>query len=126
MDEDAAQKLDGPFILSQRCRTIFRQIEIRQHRSDELARLCRCYRRTQEWRSAALGNTAAKDVRIHHGVGVTLQLSVWSNFKRFDKFAFTFSPFDVAYKDFRVGLTIRLYPNGFTDDEFGFGAAGQL
>ena len=69
----------------------------------------------------SIGNTAAKDVRIHHGVGVSYNFLFGRNFKSFDKFAFTFSPFDFAYKDFAVGLTIRLYPNGFTDDEFGFG-----
>jgi hypothetical protein len=39
----------------------------------------------------------------------------------FDKFGYKFTPVDVAYKRIAVAFEIRLYPNGFTDDEFGLG-----
>ena len=61
------------------------------------------------------------DVRIAHGTGVTWGLLFGDNFRRFDKFGYSIVPIEVSYKKFIVALKIRIYPNGFTDDEFGFG-----
>jgi hypothetical protein len=60
-------------------------------------------------------------VRFAHGAGISYGLLFGENFRRFDKFAFSFIPIEVSYKKIIVAAKIRIYPNGFTDDEFGFG-----
>jgi hypothetical protein len=57
-------------------------------------------------------------VQIHHAAGISYALLFGDDFRRFDKFAFTVTPIDVAYKRVAVGVKLRMYPNGFTDDEF--------
>jgi hypothetical protein len=66
-------------------------------------------------------NKVNHSVKVLHGAGVTYNFLFGRNFRRFDKFGFTFTPIDVAYKRLSVGFVARLYPNGFTADEFGFG-----
>ena len=61
------------------------------------------------------------DLRIAHGTGVTWGLLFGDKFRRFDKFGYSLVPIEVSYKKFIGALKIRIYPNGFTDDEFGFG-----
>lgn len=57
-------------------------------------------------------------VRIHHGAGISYDWVFGREIRGFDKFAFTLTPLDVAYKRVAVGVKLRFYPNGFTDDEF--------
>ena len=65
--------------------------------------------------------SSASNVRIGHGAGVTYGLLFGDKFRRFDKFGFSIVPIEVSYKKIIVAAKIRIYPNGFTDDEFGFG-----
>ena len=60
----------------------------------------------------------AKTIQVHHGVGISYDVLFGGDIRRFDKFAFTVTPIDFAYKRVAVGMKYRLYPNGFTDDEF--------
>jgi len=57
-------------------------------------------------------------IQVHHGVGISYDVLFGGDIRRFDKFAFTVTPVDFAYKRVAVGIKYRLYPNGFTDDEF--------
>jgi len=66
----------------------------------------------------ALRSYDKEDVQVHHGAGISYELLFGDDIRRFDKFAFTVTPIDVAYKRIAVGLKLRLYPHGFTDDEF--------
>jgi hypothetical protein len=63
----------------------------------------------------------SSELRVGHGTGVSWGLLFGDNFRRFDKFAYSIVPVEVSYKKFIIALKIRIYPNGFTDDEFGFG-----
>ncbi len=65
--------------------------------------------------------STSSELRVAHGTGVTWGLLFGDNFRRFDKFGYSIVPVEVSYKKFIVALKIRIYPNGFTDDEFGFG-----
>jgi hypothetical protein len=66
-------------------------------------------------------DTPASPVRFSHAVGLSYGLLFGKNFRTFDKAAFLIAPVDVTYKKIAFGPKIRIYPNGFTDDEFGFG-----
>jgi hypothetical protein len=61
---------------------------------------------------------ATKTVQVHHAVGVEYDVLFGRDIRRFDKFAMTVTLVDVSYKKVTAGLKYRLYPNGFTDDEF--------
>jgi hypothetical protein len=69
----------------------------------------------------SIGESGRDTVRIYHGVGFTWDYLIVKDARNFDKFGYKFTPIDVAYKQWAVALEIRLYPNGFTADEFGFG-----
>jgi len=58
------------------------------------------------------------NIQVHHGTGISYEWLFGRDIRHFDKFAFTVTPIDVAYKRVAVGFKLRLYPNGFTDDEF--------
>jgi len=58
------------------------------------------------------------EVQVHHGVGISYDLMFGRDIRRFDKFAITVTPIDVVLKRVAVGIKLRMYPNGFTDDEF--------
>ena len=58
------------------------------------------------------------DVQVHHGVGISYDILFGRDIPTFDKFAFTVTAIDVTIKRVAVGVKFRLYPNGFTDDEF--------
>ena len=60
----------------------------------------------------------AKTLQLHHAVGISYDVLFGGDIRTFDKFAFTVTPIDVAYKRVAFGVKYRLYPNGFTDDEF--------
>ncbi len=59
--------------------------------------------------------------RISHGAGISYDVLFGSDFSTFDKFGFTITPVELSYKCVSIAARIRVYPNGFTDDEFGFG-----
>ena len=69
----------------------------------------------------SIGESGVSRVRVYHGVGVTWNYLFGKDMRGFDKFGYKFTPIDVAYKQVAVAFEMRLYPNGFTDDEFGFG-----
>jgi hypothetical protein len=64
-------------------------------------------------------------VRIFHGIGPTYDVlfGLRRDFPTFDKLGIRVTPVELDFDDQRavVALTVRLYPNGFTDDEFGVG-----
>jgi hypothetical protein len=62
------------------------------------------------------------DLVLHHGlIGATYNV-LFGDFPTFDKLGFKFRPVGVTIKRrFNTAFQIRLYPNGFTEDEFGFG-----
>jgi hypothetical protein len=62
-----------------------------------------------------------RELTVYHSAGVSYNFLFGQDFRRFDKFAFTITPIDVAVGRVSAGFTLRLYPNGFTQDEFGFG-----
>ena len=66
----------------------------------------------------ALRSYDKADVQVHHAAGISYELLFGDDIRRFDKFAFTITPIDVAYKRIAVGVKLRLYPHGFSDDEF--------
>jgi hypothetical protein len=59
-----------------------------------------------------------KAIQVHHSVGISYDVLFGRDIRRFDKFAFTITPLDVAFKRVALGMKLRIYPNGFTDDEF--------
>jgi hypothetical protein len=65
------------------------------------------------------------DVQIHHGVGVAYERFFGGRTKNpagsidgFNKVAITLTPFDVTVKHVAFGVKMRLYPEGFTADQF--------
>jgi hypothetical protein len=65
------------------------------------------------------------DVQIHHGFGVAYERFFGARTENpaghidaFNKFAITVTPFDVTVKKIAFGVKMRLYPEGFTDDQF--------
>jgi hypothetical protein len=56
--------------------------------------------------------------QFSYGGGISYDVLFGRDIKRFDKFAFTITPIDVAWDHVAIGVKLRLYPNGFTDDEF--------
>lgn len=61
-----------------------------------------------------------KKIQFHHGiVGLSYDVLFGSNFDTFDKAGIKFRPVGVTIGRFNVAYNLRLYPNGFTTDEFG-------
>jgi hypothetical protein len=65
-------------------------------------------------------------LRVGHGVGISYDVLFGKDFQTFDKFAFTFTPVEVSYWRLVFALKLRLYPNGFTNDEFSPGPPASL
>ena len=62
--------------------------------------------------------TPIEEVQVHHGIGLSYN-RVWGrNLEAFDKWAITVTPIDVTLNRISVGIKLRLYPDGFTDDQF--------
>ena len=57
-------------------------------------------------------------LQVHHGLGISYDLLFGRDIRRFDKFAITVTPVDVAFKHVAIGVKLRMYPHGFSDDEF--------
>jgi len=78
------------------------------------------------FRSYETGGPNNDDVRVHHGFGVVYErlfgrgIEGFNNgaIRPFNKFAFTVTPIDITLKKVAVGIKLRLYPEGFTDDQF--------
>jgi hypothetical protein len=64
-------------------------------------------------------------VRVSHGSGITYDYLFGRNFDSFDKFGVLIVPIEVTYHEVSFAAKIRVYPNGFTDDEFGSGTRVQ-
>jgi hypothetical protein len=62
-------------------------------------------------------------VVYNHGlIGISWDLLLSPNYPSFDKFGLKFRPVAVTInKKWNMSYTLRLYPNGFTSDEFGIG-----
>jgi hypothetical protein len=58
------------------------------------------------------------EVQVHHGIGLSYNRVFGRDLEAFDKWAITVTPIDVTLKRVSVGIKLRLYPDGFTDDEF--------
>jgi hypothetical protein len=58
------------------------------------------------------------DVQVHHAVGLSYNLIFGRDVETFHKWAITVTPYDITIVRFAVGLKLRLYPNGFLDEEF--------
>jgi hypothetical protein len=81
-----------------------------------------------EIRSFTNAGTDAKGARVpgtgylsfHHGlVGMSYDVLFGSDYGTFDKIGLKFRPIGFTYKKWNGALNIRVYPNGFTGDEFG-------
>jgi hypothetical protein len=87
------------------------------------------YKVGQIWRGAltpALSFWAfdVKQTPIYVGAGVSWDLLFGKDFSAFDKFAITVTPAEALLgrsKKHSVALKLRIYPNAYTSDEFGFG-----
>jgi len=64
-----------------------------------------------------------KVVDYHHGlIGISWDLLYGADHSSFDKFGLKFRPIGITIKKkWNMSYTLRLYPNGFTNDEFGIG-----
>jgi|KBSMisStaDraftv2_1062788.scaffolds.fasta_scaffold39477_5 hypothetical protein len=64
-----------------------------------------------------------KAVDYHHGlIGISWDLPYGADHSSFDKFGLKFRPIGITIKKkWNMSYTLRLYPNGFTNDEFGIG-----
>jgi len=59
-------------------------------------------------------------VKLTHGVmGLSYFLITGSDFKRFDNVGLKIVPVELTYKGFGIGYTLRVFPNGFTSEQFG-------
>jgi hypothetical protein len=69
------------------------------------------------------GDGGDESVSVHHGlVGLSYDFLFGKHFSRFDKVGLKFQPVGITIPNwFTVSFNIRVYPNGFTEDEFGFG-----
>lgn len=63
-------------------------------------------------------DVGAGAVQVHHGVGVSFERLFGRDIRPFDKFGITVTPVDVAFRRVGFGIKLRMYPDGFTDDEF--------
>jgi hypothetical protein len=70
------------------------------------------------FRSYQAGGNDGKEVQIHHGFGVAYERLFGRGMSPFNKFAITVTPVDVTVKNIAFGVRLRIYPEGFTDDDF--------
>jgi len=78
------------------------------------------------FKSYEIGGPNNDDVRVYHGFGVAYErffgrgIEGFNNgaIQGFNKFAITVTPVDVTLNRVAFGIRMRLYPEGFTDDEF--------
>jgi hypothetical protein len=70
------------------------------------------------FRSYQVGGADNKEVQFHHGFGVAYERLFGRHMRPVNKFAITVTPVDVTVKKIAFGVKLRLYPEGFTDDDF--------
>jgi hypothetical protein len=58
---------------------------------------------------------------VHHGVGLSYNFLFGQHFSRFNKLGVKITPIGITFKKFSAAYNVRVYPHGFTADEFGFG-----
>lgn len=73
--------------------------------------------------SVSVATVGRNDLRVYHSVGVSYDLLFGKQFDTFDKFAIKITPVEAYFpnKHLSLAATVRLYPNGFSNDEFGIG-----
>ncbi|MFN7980992.1 MAG: hypothetical protein U0Q11_03965 [Vicinamibacterales bacterium] len=73
--------------------------------------------------SVSVRSVENEKVRVHHGVGPTFDYFFGPKFDSFSNVGVRVTPIEVVFPrhNFSLAATVRLYPNGFTDDQFGFG-----
>ena len=64
---------------------------------------------------------SARNVGFFHGGGGSYEVLFGSGFDTFDKFGFVVTPVEAVFEHVSVAFRMRIYPNGFTPDEFGQG-----
>jgi len=85
------------------------------------------YKLFQLWRAAFTPGVSfwafnVKGVPVYAGAGVSWDLLFGKDFSAFDKFAITVTPAEVLFRErHSVAFKLRIYPNAYTSDEFGFG-----
>src|SRR4051812_12869749 len=63
-----------------------------------------------------------ENFRLYHGVGISYDFAFGAHYQAFDKFGFKITVVEaVLWKHLSLGYNWRIYPNGFTADEFGKG-----
>ena len=58
---------------------------------------------------------------VHHGVGLSYDFLFGRHFSRFNNFGVKITPIGITFKKFSAAYNVRVYPHGFTADEFGLG-----
>jgi hypothetical protein len=58
---------------------------------------------------------------VHHGVGLAYNFLYGRHFSRFNNVGIKITPIGITFKKFSAAYNVRVYPHGFTPDEFGFG-----
>lgn len=73
--------------------------------------------------AVAVSSVTQDNVRVYHSVGATYDVLFGKQFDTFDKFGIKITPVEAYFpnKHLSVAATVRLYPNGFSNDEFGIG-----
>jgi hypothetical protein len=66
-------------------------------------------------------NSRLWDLSVHHGVvGLSYNFLFGDEFTKFDKVGLKFTPVGVTFKNrFNIAYHLRIYPRGFTAEEFG-------
>jgi hypothetical protein len=85
------------------------------------------YRVGQIWRAAVTPGVSyrafqARDVPIYIGAGLSWDVLFGKDFSAFDKFAISVTPAEAIFRQkHALAFKLRIYPNAYTSDEFGFG-----
>ena len=85
------------------------------------------YKVGQIWRGALTPSVSyralqARNVPIYIGAGLSWDLLFGKDFSAFDKFAIAVTPAEAIFGEkHALAFKLRIYPNAYTSDEFGFG-----
>lgn len=85
------------------------------------------YKVGQIWRTALTPGVSyrafqVREVPIYIGAGLSWDLLFGKDFSAFDKFAISVTPAEAIFRQkYALALKLRIYPNAYTSDEFGFG-----
>lgn len=79
--------------------------------------------------NVSFNSVSRSGVRVFHNVGPTYDIlfGLRRDFDTFQKLGIKITPLEVIFHDDRAvfAFNLRLYPDGFTDDEFGVGLDGD-